>query len=282
MTPERDGRVVCPQDQSDSSKGVSSSPEDLRAVEAARSDPTLVVLEGFHVLKHAFRFGAEVTHVVASDREATLRLATALAPDVLEPFASRTVVVTEAEIRRVAPHSHTRVIGVARRPPGDLRALVDRPTGSPVVLLEDPRDLGNVGAVVRVAAAADVAGVATTGDADPWDRAALRGSAGLHFALPVGRLPELVTRRPVIGLTPDAEPIDPARLPADGVLAFGSERTGLSPALLERCDARLALPMRAGVSSLNLATSVAAVLFAWRLAGDREPARGCGPRTSPR
>ena len=273
--------MVCPQDHTDSSKGA-TSPTDLQAIEAARGDPELVVLEGFHVLKHAFRFGAEVTHVVASDREATLRLAAALAPDVLDVFASRTVVVTEAEISRVAPHSHTRVVGVARRPRGDLLALVDRPTGAPVVLLEDPRDLGNVGAVVRVAAAADVAGVATIGDANPWDRAALRGSAGLHFALPVGRLAELVTRRPVVGLPPGGEPIDPGQLPVDAVLAFGSERTGLSPELLERCDARVALPMRAGVSSLNLATSVAAVLFAWRLAANREPVRGREPRTSPR
>jgi tRNA G18 (ribose-2'-O)-methylase SpoU len=35
--------------------------------------------------------------------------------------------------------------------------------------------------------------------------------------------------------------------------------------LLERADARLAIPMREGVSSLNLATAVAAVLFARRL-----------------
>jgi TrmH family RNA methyltransferase len=49
------------------------------------------------------------------------------------------------------------------------------------------------------------------------------------------------------------------------VLAFGSERSGLSEALLERADRRLALPMRPGISSLNLAAAVAAVLYAWRI-----------------
>lgn len=49
------------------------------------------------------------------------------------------------------------------------------------------------------------------------------------------------------------------------MLAFGSERRGLSPELSEQADACVAIPMRPGVSSLNLATSVAAVLFAWRL-----------------
>jgi TrmH family RNA methyltransferase len=53
---------------------------------------------------------------------------------------------------------------------------------------------------------------------------------------------------------------------ADGaVLAFGSERSGLTEALLRRADGRFALPMRPGVSSLNLAAAAAAVLYAWRL-----------------
>ena len=50
------------------------------------------------------------------------------------------------------------------------------------------------------------------------------------------------------------------------LLAFGTERYGLSDELCALADARLSIPMRAGVSSLNLATSVAAVLFAGRLA----------------
>jgi tRNA G18 (ribose-2'-O)-methylase SpoU len=46
------------------------------------------------------------------------------------------------------------------------------------------------------------------------------------------------------------------------VLAFGTERDGLSDELLARADLRLALPMSPGVSSLNLATAVSGVLFA--------------------
>ena len=54
-------------------------------------------------------------------------------------------------------------------------------------------------------------------------------------------------------------------MPPRAILAFGTERYGLSDALLERADARLGIPMREGVSSLNLATSVAAVLFSQRI-----------------
>ena len=73
--------------------------------------------------------------------------------------------------------------------------------------------------------------------------------------------------RPLLALDPGGEPLDPRAIPPRAILAFGTERDGCTDALLERADARLALPMAPGVSSLNLATAVAAVLFAQRLAG---------------
>jgi TrmH family RNA methyltransferase len=54
-------------------------------------------------------------------------------------------------------------------------------------------------------------------------------------------------------------------MPSRAMLAFGAERYGIGDELLGRAERWLAIPMRRGVSSLNLATSVAAVLFAWRL-----------------
>src|SRR5207302_10444094 len=114
-----------------------------------------------------------------------------------------------------------------------------------------PRDLGNMGACVRVAAAADVAGVLSTGTHDPWHPDALRGAAGLHFALPVGRLGSTAelerADRPLLALDPGGEPLDPLELPPRAILAFGTERYGLSPELSARADGRISIPMRAGV-----------------------------------
>jgi len=61
---------------------------------------------------------------------------------------------------------------------------------------------------------------------------------------------------------PEGDVADPGALSPRSLLAFGTERYGLSEELLARADARLAIPMREGVSSLNLATAVAAVLYA--------------------
>ena len=71
--------------------------------------------------------------------------------------------------------------------------------------------------------------------------------------------------RPLVAIDPGGEDLAPGVLPPRAILAFGTERYGLSAALLERADARVGIPMREGVSSLNLATSVAAVLFSQRV-----------------
>jgi TrmH family RNA methyltransferase len=230
---------------------------ELADVARARRDPALVVLEGFHAVKHALRFGGELLGAWTADADELAALTARLAPDV--EIAAETV--PAGELAAVVPRAQ--LVAVARRPPqpspDELLAL---PGPEPVVLLEDPRHLGNLGACVRVAAAAGAAGVLTTGRQNPWHPDALRGSAGLHFALPVARSGEVRTGdRPLVALDPEGEPLGEAEVPARAVLAFGTERDGLSDALLARADARLALPMRPGVSSLNLATAVSGVLF---------------------
>ncbi|WP_205695575.1 RNA methyltransferase [Conexibacter sp. SYSU D00693] len=234
---------------------------ELQEVAAARKDPGLVVLEGFHACKHAVRFGGELLGVWTADPDELEALRARLAPDVV----LEAQVVEHEALVAVVPRAQ--VVAVARRPDQpDADAVLADPGPAPVVLLEDPRHLGNLGACVRVAAAAGAAGVLTTGRTDPWHPDALRGAAGLHFALPVHRLRTVRTGdRPLVCLAPGGAPA--RAVPPRAVLAFGTERDGLTPELLARADASVALPMRDGVSSLNLATSVAAVLYGLALSG---------------
>ena len=222
----------------------------------------MVVLEGFHAVKHAVRFGAEFVSVVTVDLAEVALYCARLAPDVEERVLALCEEVPEAVFGQLVPRPpHTGIVAVARRP-----AAPGLRDGVPAVLLERPHDLGNVGACVRVAAAAGAGGVVVTGPRDPWGPDAIRGSAGLHFAVPVlhGEPPE---GRPVVAFDPEGEAFDPAALAPGALLAFGTERDGLSDELKARADRVVGLPMQPGVSSLNLATSVAAALYAWRLAG---------------
>jgi TrmH family RNA methyltransferase len=213
-----------------------------------------VALEGFHAVKHALRFAPDlVRRVRAVDPVAAVDLCSALAPDLVPLLTSRVV----------EGHSDhpTGVSGEADRP-AEERAVLSRRT-APLVVLDDPRHPGNAGAAVRVAAAAGASGVALVGSLDPWHPAVLRGSAGLHFALPV--LSAGVHELQGVVWALDADGDELGAVPDDVVLVVGSERAGVSPSLRERADRVVSLPMTPGVSSLNLATALAAALYAWRL-----------------
>jgi TrmH family RNA methyltransferase len=232
---------------------------------AARADERWAVLEGLHAIKHAIRFGAAIDLVIAHDTGAVGRLAEQLAPDTATRLTDMMRAVDRATFDQLSPTPpETGVIAIAARPAHSEAAL---PRSGPIVLLESPAHHGNIGAAIRVAAAAGAAALVTTGTIDPWNPGVLRGSAGLHFALPVWRAETIsFPGRTMIALDPDGEALAPSSIPDHAVVAFGSERTGLSRELLARADLRMRIPMEPGVSSLNLATAVAVVLYARKLA----------------
>ncbi|MER5773135.1 TrmH family RNA methyltransferase [Streptomyces sp. NPDC002039] len=229
---------------------------------ASRED--VVLLDGFHALKHALRFGARVEAVVADDPEAVGALAAELAPDVEARVRG---LVRGAELKGLLARVHpTGVAALAVRPDREAgREALRRPgRAAPIVVLDNPRNLGNVGAVVRLAAGFGATGVVTRGDLDPWHPNVVRAGAGLHYATTVDRVDlETLPPGPLYALDPEGEDIRALTLPDDALLAFGSERHGISPELRARADHLVSLPMRPQVSSYNLATSVAMALFHW-------------------
>ena len=213
-----------------------------------------VALEGFHAVKHALRFAPSlVRRITVVSLPEALALCEALAPDLREAFGSLAV---------TGPVDHpTGVCGLAGRPVEDRAVLSARL--APLVLLDDPRHAGNAGAAIRVAAAAGASGVALLGSLDPWHPAVLRGAAGLHYALPVLSCTVAELTGPVVAL--DAGGARLGSLPDDAVLVVGSERAGISEQVRRRADEVVSLPMREGVSSLNLATALSAALYTWTL-----------------
>lgn len=235
------------------------------AADAVRlaGDPGIVVLDGLHSVKHAIRFGAELVLLLTSDRAATLTLAGSVAPDLVGRLEAELVPADGSLLARVVRGAaRPEVVGLARRPagrPGHRRA--------PAVLLDNPRNLGNVGAVVRVAAGFGAAAVLTTGSVDPWHVTVVRASAGLHFAISVEQVKAddtaVCAAGPLIAFDPSGEDLRGIEVPDGAVLAFGSERHGLSANVRDRADRLVGIPMRELVSSYNLATSVAIALYHW-------------------
>ena len=239
----------------------------LALLRRAQRDPAYVLLEGMHALKHAVRFGAHV-EVVASPEPAELaRLLARVAPDLdlpVDPGAVEGGTWRALTGGRALPSP---CLAVARRPEVDVTAMLARPAR--LLVLEEPRHPGNTGAVVRVAAAAGLAGVIVVGELDPWQPTVVRAAAGLHFAVDVLHLRDLAaldtmlagSPRPLVALDPDGVPIDAADVPTDAAVVLGTERHGLSATLRARATLQVAIPMQDGVSSLNLATAAAVIAY---------------------
>jgi tRNA G18 (ribose-2'-O)-methylase SpoU len=145
-----------------------------------------------------------------------------------------------------------------------------------LVVLEDINNHTNLGALFRSAAALGMDAVLLSPTCvDPLYRRSVRVSMGEVFAVPYARLepwPDALgqVRRAgftVLALTPapDAVPIQrlTAAQRARPALLLGAEGPGLTAKALDASDARVVIPMRRGVDSLNVANA-AAVAF-WEL-----------------
>jgi len=233
----------------------------------ARRDPALAVIEGFHAVKHAVRFGADLLCLHGEIDGAWQSLAWSHSPDIAERLHQRVRPLPRDDFRALAPQPpDTGLIALARRPPNALQPVWSAVGEAPLILLDHPAHGGNTGAVIRTAAAAGAAAVVCLGPNDPWHPSVIRGAAGLHFALTVAVASELpATARRLLAFDAGGEPLGAADLEGGPVVALGSERRGLGAAIRARADRRLALPMRQGVSSLNLAATAAAILYQWRL-----------------
>ena len=139
--------------------------------------------------------------------------------------------------------------------------------------LEEIRDPGNLGTILRTVEAFGVTGVILVGRCvDPYSREAIRATMGSIFAVPVVRMTReaflmLVQSWPgdVTGTHLDArEDVREARSNGPVLLVMGSEGPGLSPELTQACTRRVKIPMAGRLDSLNLAIATAITLFELR------------------
>ena len=152
------------------------------------------------------------------------------------------------------------VLGLFERPRSDARTLLAR-RDTIVVALDAVQDPGNVGTIVRLAAAFDAAGVILLpGCADPFAPKAIRASVGAILTVPVVAMTIdelLAANLPLFAADGNGAPLAP---PSRGaVLLFGNEGRGVSPALAGAATP-IAIATSGKVESLNVAASAAILL----------------------
>lgn len=153
------------------------------------------------------------------------------------------------------------LVGVPELPVWDPNAPLP-PGCTLLVPFQDPE---NVGTVIRSAAAFQVSQVVLLKEAaHPFHPKAVRASGGAVFRVPLKTGPalaEIPASLPVLALSAEGEALDPEAFPDAFLLLPGLEGPGLPDRWRQRARA---IPIAAGVESLNAATSVAIALYAWR------------------
>ncbi|MHB1988435.1 MAG: TrmH family RNA methyltransferase [Acidimicrobiales bacterium] len=236
---------------------------------SVRSAEHAFVAEGIKVVTAALDSGASIESLyVAADGAGS---------PAIEQLVDRAL-MTGARVFRLGAGVMERVADTVS--PQPVCAVIDKPTitleqlfasgkarptapmARLVVVCIDVRDPGNLGAVMRSAAAAGAAAiVCCDGTADPFNPKTVRASAGSVFSLPIGvgaPAETLAFLRQqdfrLIATTPhegrDYAVVD---LTGDIALVLGNEASGLPTDVIEMLDERVSIPMAPGTESLNVA-----------------------------
>lgn len=230
----------------------------------------LVLLEGVRLVEEAIATGIPLRGAVTSTALEGTPRGRAL-KEALYARAERLEEVDEPALGGLAATEHPQgVVVVAEPPPWDLaRIPIHRATT--LLVLDAVQDPGNVGAMVRTAAGLGASGVlALPGTAEFTNPKALRGTMGAFFRLPCVALaaPDLrawleANRIEVWLAEAGGEPLRGRAGAGPLAIVVGNEGAGAGPAAEAMATTRVAIPLAAGVESLNVA--VAAGILLWEV-----------------
>jgi TrmH family RNA methyltransferase len=160
-------------------------------------------------------------------------------------------------------------IADAETPPGIAAeiAIPELSREGSAVFLEGVQDAGNVGAIIRSAAAFGAGTLIVDRQcADPWSPKVLRAGMGGHFAIGILQVDDLGAAiaafggRTICTVVHGGRPLRDADLSGRIAWAFGAEGAGLSAGILSKASERVTIPM-AGGESLNVAAAAAICLY---------------------
>ena len=217
-----------------------------------RQDHGLFIAEGEKVLDRARREGWEPEYLLTTSHA--------------EPWGKAALMHIDDKMMGSlsAQKNSPRQLGVFRQ---RMRPNAD-PKGS-WVALEDMRDPGNLGTIIRTADAAGAAGIILIGQScDPWGPECVRATMGSIFGVPLVKLElggflDLAKAWPgeSIGTHLQATQSYRRSYKQPTLLVMGSEGKGLSEQAAKACSSLVRIPMKDGAQSLNVAIATALILY---------------------
>ncbi|MFN8571137.1 MAG: RNA methyltransferase [Gemmatimonadaceae bacterium] len=242
---------------------------DLRRRKARERD-ALFVVEGVRAVEELLRSPLEIVGVLAAPKLAESERGTALRQALLARAATISDVTDREFASATETDSPQGVLAVARIPERSLDPLRSQ-TSFRLLVLDAVQDPGNVGTIVRTAAALGAtATVALPGTVDLWNAKVVRSAMGAHFhhlALHVTgdhlRAFLSETNTELWGADARGEEL-PSSAPARLAIAVGNEGAGLTDSVRDWSTRRIALPTTPMVESLNVAVATGILLYELR------------------
>ncbi|SCK25056.1 RNA methyltransferase [Vogesella sp. LIG4] len=221
----------------------------------------VLVLEGIHLLQSALAAGwrphAVYVNEAAAGKVELLALLASVDPRHCQ-------LVSTAVLSKVtALASPAEVLAICPRP-----AAASAAPGGGCVMLDDIQDPGNLGTILRCAAAANVREVfLSRGCVDVYSPKVLRAGMGAHFALNIHEAQDLPARlaawpgRKLVTHLEGSVSLYGQDLRGPVAFVFGNEGAGVSEAVLAQADVRVRIPMPGHAESLNVAMAATVCLF---------------------
>ena len=217
-----------------------------------RQETGLFVAEGWEMLDRARKMGWTPVHLVSTD-------------PISAWGEARPILVTEKVMEGLSGQNN---------PQRALATFGQRYASEVVprgvwVALEDMRDPGNLGTIIRTADAVAASGVILVGQScDPYSGDCVRATTGSIFGVPLVRMETgafiaLCKSWPgdVVGTHLKTTEDFRRSYRSPTLLVMGSERRGLSDELAAACKTLVRIPMPGGAESLNVATATALMLY---------------------
>ncbi|MGH8675301.1 MAG: TrmH family RNA methyltransferase [Burkholderiales bacterium] len=227
----------------------------------ARRAQGRALIEGPHLVEACLASGGAVEELIVSQSGVAKREISDLVDRARAPLVVLSDAVFRAIVDAETPQGIAAEIGI----PSDLPSLAD---SRGCVMLDGVQDAGNVGAILRSAAAFGVRDVLlTSGCADPWSPKVLRAAMGAHFSLRIG-----ASRSPVSDVERFAGtvacavphggvPIANADLKGQILWVLGGEGRGVRGELAARADLRVTIALSESAQSLNVAAAAAICFY---------------------
>ena len=237
----------------------------LASVPHERRERGQTLLDGPHLLGCALDAGIALLDVCVSESGCGNPEILALLARL--PAEEPPICVPDALFARLSPvDTPAGILARIALPQPDAEGLEGQET---FIVLDAVQDPGNLGSILRTAAAVGVRlAWLTPGCAQAWSPKALRAGMGAHFRLRIHEHTDALAglaayRGKVVaaGVNEKSRMFFDADLRGPVAWLFGAEGQGVSPALLARANEILRIPMMEGIESLNVGAAAAVCLF---------------------